>query len=149
MRENPNVGFGRERKRRERNARVGQVTRRRSLAAFRSAVQVQSCLPFPLLGTPSLSPATSLNSRHEFVPPLWCVPLAIGLDLPANIHSVRFPGDLSHLASIIILLQKIQSTKSCRGKCYFWLYMALVGSEELEAKWMVSGHGQVGTSRLP
>ena len=36
-------------------------------------------------------------------------------DSPAKMNIFRFLGDLSHLASIFILLHKIQQSRSCRG----------------------------------
>lgn len=49
--------------------------------------------------------STLLRAPYEFA----------GAHRPHTMNIFRFLGDLSHLASIFILLHKIQTSRSCRG----------------------------------
>lgn len=80
------------------------------------AVNNQRGVPHPALSANTVISATRHPlhvGRSDAIATVTRLPLAHTHSPTMNIF--RFLGDLSHLASILILLHKIQTTRSCRG----------------------------------
>lgn len=98
-----------------------RVERRAAATIIIKAAAVGGGVPHPALSANTVIPPRVATRRAQRRVTAITVTVSLPATPPPAPHArpamniFRFLGDLSHLASILILLHKIQTTRSCRG----------------------------------